>query len=103
MHTCTHSDVFSQLNSALEQLRVEEFTWDEDINFLQTFLRDPQLQSLSEVNDHVAQSQSLEQPVGPSGQLCYEVWYSVLFKLLYTATNNVVMLVQAYDTSILIN
>ncbi len=57
----------------LEELRVEEFTWDEDINFLQTFVRDPQVKALAELNDHVAESQSFEQPLGAVSPLCYEV------------------------------
>ena len=70
------AEIFSQLNTVLEDLRVEEFTWDEDINFLQTFVRDPQLQALADVNDHVARSQSFEQPLGAVSPLCYEVQYS---------------------------
>ncbi len=73
-HTHLHyTEVFSQLNSVLEELRVEEFTWDEDINFLQTFVRDPQVKALAELNDHVAESQSFEQPLGAVSPLCYEV------------------------------
>ncbi len=68
-----NAEVFSRLNSVLEELRVEEFTWDEDINFLQTFIRDSQLQALADLNDHVAQSQSFEQPLGAVSPLCYEV------------------------------
>ena len=59
-------EIFSQLNSALEQLRHEEFTWDEDINFLQTFMRDPHLKELAKVNDGVAKSLSFDNPVGPA-------------------------------------
>lgn len=73
------TEVFYQLNSVLEELRIEEFTWDEDINFLQTFVRDSQLQALADLNDHVAQSQSFEQPLGAVSPLCYEVYVSMSF------------------------
>ena len=52
------------LQGVLERLRGEEFTWDEDINFVQDTLGDPSFLNLCEVNDGVAESQSFEQPVG---------------------------------------
>ena len=54
-------------------MRTEEFTWDEDINFLQGFIRDPSIQALLDVNDGVANSQAFEQPVGPSCEVTQEV------------------------------
>ena len=71
--TCVHTEIFSQLTQALEHLRTEEFTWDEDINFLQGFIRDPNLQALLNVNDGVANSQGFDQPVGPSREVTQEV------------------------------
>ena len=68
-----HTEIFSELSQALEHLRSEEFTWDEDINFLQGFIRDPNLQALLSVNDGVANSQGFEQPVGPSCEVTQEV------------------------------
>ena len=71
--THTHTEVFSELRLALESLRKEEFTWDEDINFLQSFLCDLSVKAVADVNDGVAKSQSFEQPVGPSKESCMEV------------------------------
>ena len=67
-HPHTHTEIFTQLQSTLEQLRVEEFTWDQDINFLQATFRDPNFVALCEVNDSVARSQSFEQPEGSAEQ-----------------------------------
>ena len=67
------TEIFSELSQALEHLRAEEFTWDEDINFLQGFIRDPNLQALLSVNDGVANSQGFDQPVGPSCEVTQEV------------------------------
>jgi len=67
------TEIFAQLNSALELLRPEEFTWDEDINFLQTFVRDPNLKELAKVNDSVSKSLSFDNPVGPSEEAFYAV------------------------------
>lgn len=67
------TEIFSELSQALEHLRSEEFTWDEDINFLQGFIRDPNLQALLSVNDGVANSQGFDQPVGPSCEVTQEV------------------------------
>ena len=58
---------------ALEALRQEEFTWDEDINFLQSFLRNPTFKALTEVNDRVANSIGFDNPVGPSERSFHEV------------------------------
>lgn len=66
-------EIFSELSQALEHLRAEEFTWDEDINFLQGFIRDPNLQALLSVNDGVANSQGFDQPVGPSCEVTQEL------------------------------
>ncbi|XP_064389900.1 protein PALS2-like [Halichondria panicea] len=85
-------EVFSQLNSVLEELRVEEFTWDEDINFLQTFVRDPQVKALAELNDHVAESQSFEQPLGAVSPLCYELQASAPHK--YAEERDLVAILQ---------
>ncbi len=52
---------------------MEEFTWDEDILFLQSFFKDKQLQALADANDHVARSQSYEQPEGSLGEAVKEV------------------------------
>lgn len=65
--------MFSELSSALEVLRTEEFTWDEDINFLQSFVRDPNFKALAEVNDSVANSIGYENPVGPAERAFHEV------------------------------
>jgi len=67
-HPHTHTEIFTQLQSTLEQLRVEEFTWDQDINFLQATFRDPNFVALCQVNDSVARSQSFEQPEGSAEQ-----------------------------------
>lgn len=68
--------MFSELGNALETLRKEEFTWDEDINFLQSFLRDPHFKALTEVNDRVANSIGFENPVGSSERPFHEVGYA---------------------------
>ena len=47
---------------------MEEFTWDEDINFLQSMIHDPGFTAVCKVNDSVAHSQSFEQPVGSTEQ-----------------------------------
>lgn len=57
-------ETFSELGGVLESLRQEEFTWDHDINFLQSFVRDPTFQALTEVNDRVSHSIGFENPVG---------------------------------------
>lgn len=57
-------EIFSQLHSVLEHLRTEVFTWNDDINFLQSTFRDPNFVSMCEVNDGVAMSQGFEQPEG---------------------------------------
>ena len=67
------TEVFADLTIALERLRAEEYTWDEDINFLQSFVREPCTVALTEVNDGVAKSQGFEQPVGAMNDLAYEV------------------------------
>lgn len=65
--------IFSELSGALETLRNEEFTWDEDVNFLQSFLRDPHLKAMTEVNDRVANSIGFENPVGAAERSFHEV------------------------------
>ena len=69
----THIGVFLELTGALESLRKEEFTWDEDINFLQSFVRDPTFKALTEVNDRVANSIGFENPVGATERAFHEV------------------------------
>ncbi len=65
--------MFSELGGVLETLRSEEFTWDEDINFLQSFIRDPNFKALTEVNDTVANSIGFDNPVGSSERAFHEV------------------------------
>ena len=65
--------MFSELNGVLESLRQEEFTWDHDINFLQSFIRDPNFKALTEVNDRVANSIGFDNPVGSSERAFHEV------------------------------
>lgn len=71
------------LSGALESLRQEEFTWDEDINFLQSFLREPTFKALSEVNDKVANSIGFENPVGATERVFHEV-----LRLIHSVTVN---------------
>lgn len=65
--------IFSELNGVLETLRQEEFTWDEDINFLQSFLCDSHFKAMTEVNDRVANSIGFENPVGPAERPFHEL------------------------------
>lgn len=67
-------DAITGLQSALEQLRGEEFTWDEDINFIQNTFRDPDFLALCDVNDRVATSQGFEQPVASVEEVMKEVF-----------------------------
>lgn len=66
-------EIFTGLLSTLEQMRKEEFTWDEDINFLQDTFQDPHFLGLCDVNDKVANSQSFEQPIASSEEILTEV------------------------------
>ena len=68
-------EVFQGLQGVLERLRGETFTWDEDINFVQETLADPDFLQLCEVNDGVAESQSFEQPVASLEDAMKEVQY----------------------------
>lgn len=68
-------EVFKGVQGVLERLRGEEFTWDEDINFVQETLGDPDFLGLCEVNDGVAESQSFEQPVASLEETMREVWW----------------------------
>ncbi|CAI8042129.1 MAGUK p55 subfamily member 2, partial [Geodia barretti] len=70
-------EVFQGLQGVLERLRGETFTWDEDINFVQETLADPDFLQLCEVNDGVAESQSFEQPVASLEDAMKEVFESL--------------------------
>ena len=59
------------LQSALNELRSETFTRDEDIDFLCGFSKD--LGKLFDVNDRVALSQEFDQPEGSATDVTNEV------------------------------
>ena len=62
---------FSVLQSALNELRSEQFTRDEDIDFLCGFAKN--MGKLLEVNDRVALSQEFDQPEGSAIDVTNEV------------------------------
>lgn len=67
-------EIFEGLQGALERLRGEEFTWDEDINFIQDTFGNEDFLALCDVNDGVAESQSFEQPVASLEEVMKEVY-----------------------------
>ena len=81
------AEIFTELQSTLERMRAEEFTWDEDINFLQDTFRDPDFLALCDVNDGVANSQSFDQPIAGTKEILAEVLYNTHRRVLYRGGN----------------
>lgn len=66
-----------KLEKALHLLQEEDFTNEDDIQFLKSFFSNPEFAALCKINDKVAYSQSFDQPEGSATDAIHDVRYII--------------------------